>query len=123
MGGAHTLCEEGRCKERATGSLYELNLLTRITNPNQMICLERLDGRAFSLPFNLVPSVEMARKLVSSFLTVCVFLGPFMVNVRDKLSAELLCPITGETDAADVDTMEGIRRLVGFVVDVDFETA
>ena len=59
----------------------------------QMICLERLDGRALSLPFNVVPSIEMAREMVSSLVTALFFLGPYTVSIADKLSAELMCPV------------------------------
>jgi len=58
----------------------------------QMICLERLDGRAFSLPFDIVPSVEMSRRIFSNSCTVSVFLAPFLFQIMDKLSGELLCP-------------------------------
>ena len=57
----------------------------------QLICLERLDGRAHSLPMNLVPSVEMSRSLGSSLITACTFLMPLLMSVTDKLSSELLC--------------------------------
>ena len=57
----------------------------------QMICLERLDGRALSLPFNVVPSIEMSRAMMSSSLTVLAFLGPYIISIGDKLTAEMLC--------------------------------
>jgi hypothetical protein len=57
----------------------------------QLICLERLDGRAFSLPAGLVPSVEMSRQLASSVLTGCVILAPYLLSIFHKLSAEVLC--------------------------------
>jgi len=56
-----------------------------------MICLERLDGRAFSLPFNVVPSLEMSRQMASTIITAVVFLGPFLISITEKLSQELLC--------------------------------
>jgi len=55
-----------------------------------MICLERLDGRAFGLPFNVIPSVEMSRRLFSNLATVLVLLAPYLVSIGDKLSFELL---------------------------------
>ena len=64
----------------------------------QMLCLERLDGRAFSLPGNIVPSNEMGRKLVSTAFTACLFLGPFVISIADKLSQELLCPRSAFTE-------------------------
>jgi len=57
----------------------------------QMICLERLDGRALSLPFNVVPSIEMSRSMMSSSLTVLAFLGPYIISFGDKLTPEMLC--------------------------------
>ena len=57
-----------------------------------MLCLERLDGRAFSLPFNIVPSPDMARSLASGMATAMVFLGPFVLSISERLSQELLCP-------------------------------
>ena len=57
----------------------------------QMICLERLDGRAFSLPFNLVPSVDMSRALASNAIAGCLFLGPYMISIYGQLTSELVC--------------------------------
>ena len=57
-----------------------------------MICLERLDGRAFSLPFNVVPSVDLARGAVRGSLTFMFFLFPYMLSIGDRMSSELLCP-------------------------------
>ena len=59
----------------------------------QMVCLERLDGRAFSLPFNLIPSVDMSRSMVNSIVACCLFLGPYLISIYSQLSAELLCPV------------------------------
>ncbi len=58
----------------------------------QMICLERLDGRAFTISFGIIPSVELSRTLVSQVATACLFLGPYLYSVRNKLSVELACP-------------------------------
>jgi len=58
----------------------------------QMICVERLDGRAYSLPFNIVPSVEMSRQLFSNAFAFIVFLAPYLVSIKGKLSSELMCP-------------------------------
>jgi hypothetical protein len=60
----------------------------------QMICLERLDGRAFSLPFNVIPSIELSRSMVSNTIAGCLFLGPYLASISHKLSSELLCPET-----------------------------
>jgi len=57
----------------------------------QAICLERLDGRAFSLPMNIVPSLEMSRKLLGNVVTALFFLGPYLMSIYSSLSAELLC--------------------------------
>ncbi len=62
----------------------------------QMICLERLDGRAFSLPFNLIPSIEMSRAMVSNIAAVSIFLGPYLISISSQLSAELVCPADHE---------------------------
>ena len=35
----------------------------------QMICLERLDGRALSLPYEIIPSLDMSKSLFSSLVT------------------------------------------------------
>ena len=56
----------------------------------QMICLERLDGRAFSLPFNVVPSVEMARYMASNLVTAAVFFVPYIFSMTDKLTLEMM---------------------------------
>jgi len=52
----------------------------------QMICLERLDGRAFSLPFDVIPSLEMSRAMFSSCLTAIVVLAPYLMSVWDKIT-------------------------------------
>jgi len=57
----------------------------------QLICLERLDGRAHSLPMNFVPSVEMSLSMWSSLITACTFLMPYVLSVTDKMTLELLC--------------------------------
>ena len=57
----------------------------------QMICLERLDGRAFSLPANVIPSIELSRSMVSNVLAGCLFLGPYLASISDKLTSELIC--------------------------------
>jgi hypothetical protein len=57
----------------------------------QMLCLERLDGRAFSMPFNVIPSVEMSRKLLGTLGTALVILGPYVLSIRQHLTMELLC--------------------------------
>ena len=57
----------------------------------QMICLERLDGRAFSLPFNIIPSVDLSRTMASNVATACLFLGPYLLSIYDKLTSEFLC--------------------------------
>ena len=54
-----------------------------------MICLERLVGRAFSLPFNVVPSVEMARYMASNLVKAAVFLVPYTFSMTDKLTLEM----------------------------------
>ena len=95
----------------------------------QMICLERLDGRAFSLrkyhdhhvlrnprarnsnvllpntpsltqlaAFNIVPNIEMSRKMASNVLTVIVFLAPYLLSIFSRLSGELLCPGSSATE-------------------------
>ena len=58
----------------------------------QMVCLERIDGRAFYLPMGIVPSVAMSWKIVSSFVASLLFLGPYLVSIADKLTVEVLCP-------------------------------
>ena len=62
----------------------------------QMICLERLDGRAFSLPFNLIPSLDMSRALASNFVAALLFLGPYLVSISGQLTSELICPVLKE---------------------------
>ena len=57
----------------------------------QMICLERLDGRAFTMPFNVIPSIELSRTMASNVITACLFLGPYLLSISDKLTSELLC--------------------------------
>ena len=57
----------------------------------QMICLERLDGRAITLPAGIIPSVEMSRQIMNTVFTACVFLGPYLLAIADKLSLEMLC--------------------------------
>ena len=59
----------------------------------QMICLERLDGRAFQLPFNLIPSLDMSRSLVSNFIAALLFLGPYLLSISGQLTSELVCPV------------------------------
>ena len=59
----------------------------------QMICLERLDGRAFSLPFNIIPSLDMSRSLASNFIASLLFLGPYLVSIRGQLTSEIICPL------------------------------
>ncbi len=61
----------------------------------QMICLERLDGRAFSLPFNLIPSLDMSRALASNFIAALLFLGPYLLSISGQLTSELICPVVG----------------------------
>jgi len=56
----------------------------------QMICLERLDGRAFGLPMNIIPSVEMARRLTGNAATAFILLMPYLLSITDKLSSELV---------------------------------
>jgi len=56
-----------------------------------MICLERLDGRAFSLPFQVVPNVEMSRRMASSVMTGAALLLPYLLSITDKLTSEILC--------------------------------
>ena len=58
----------------------------------QMICLERLDGRAYGLPFDFIPSVESTRKMASSLITAAMFIGPYLLSISDKLSSEITCP-------------------------------
>ena len=58
----------------------------------QMICLERLDGRALSLPYEIIPSLDMSKGLFSSVMTGAVFLGPYLISIWDELNAEYLCP-------------------------------
>ena len=59
----------------------------------QLICLERLDGRAFSICFGIIPSVEFSRTLASQVATAILFLGPYLYSVKNKLSIELSCPV------------------------------
>ena len=54
-----------------------------------MICLERLDGRAFSLPQNIVPSVEMGRRAASNLLTAMVFIFPYLLSIRHRITADV----------------------------------
>ncbi len=58
----------------------------------QMVCLERLDGRAFGLPLDFIPSIDTARTMGSSFITAVVFLGPYLMTIIDKLTSELSPP-------------------------------
>ncbi len=59
----------------------------------QMICLERLDGRAFSLPLNIIPSVDMSRSALSNFIAALLFLGPYLLSIYDQLTSEFVCPV------------------------------
>ena len=56
----------------------------------QMICLERLDGRAHGLPFNLIPSVEMSRRLTGNTMTAVTLLFPYLLSIIHQLGAELV---------------------------------
>jgi len=58
-----------------------------------MICLERLDGRAFSLPYNVVPSVEMARYMASNLATAVFFLVPYVFSITDRLTLEMMSSV------------------------------
>lgn len=58
---------------------------------NQMMCLERLDGRAFFLLFNIIPSIEMGRTMVSTFFTAAIFIGTSLLSERKNVASELLC--------------------------------
>ena len=78
--------------------VVEMNIRLTFSNthvPNwllqQMICIERLDGRAVSLPGGLPATVEMSRQMLGSFFTVCIVLAPYLVSIWSKLSSELLC--------------------------------
>ena len=42
-----------------------------------MICLERLGGRALSLPFDLIPSLEMSKTMIGNMVTGALILGPY----------------------------------------------
>jgi len=55
----------------------------------QMICLERLDGQALSLPFD--PSLEMSKTMVGNMVTGALFLGPYLLSIWGELSSEFLC--------------------------------
>ena len=68
-------------------------LIARPLTPPQMICLERLDGRAFSLPLNVVPSIDMSRKIASNVVAVTAFLGPYLLTIVNQMSGEVLCPV------------------------------
>ena len=57
----------------------------------QMICIERLDGRAVSLPGGIPATCEMSRAMLSSLATACIVLGPYLISIWDKLTSELLC--------------------------------
>jgi len=57
-----------------------------------MICLERLDGRAYAMPFDFIPSVDASRKMMSGGFTAVVFIAPFLFSVFDQLSSEMVCP-------------------------------
>jgi len=57
----------------------------------QMICLERLDGRALSLPFDLIPSLEMSKTMVGNMMTGALLLGPYLLSIWGELSSEFLC--------------------------------
>ena len=57
----------------------------------QMVCLERLDGRAFSLPFNVIPNLDMSRRLLSNIITAIVLLAPYLLSVSDMITSELMC--------------------------------
>jgi len=57
----------------------------------QMICLERLDGRALSLPFDLIPSLEMSKTMVGNMVTGALLLGPYLLSIWGELSSEFLC--------------------------------
>ena len=78
--------------------VVEMNIRLTFSNthvPNwllqQMICIERLDGRALSLPGGIPASVEMGRHMLSSLITVCIVLGPYLISIWDKLSSQVLC--------------------------------
>ncbi len=61
-----------------------------------MICLERLDGRAFSLPLNLIPSIDMSRSMTNNLLAALLFLGPYLASISSQLTSELVCPAFDE---------------------------
>ena len=78
--------------------VVEMNIRLTFSNthvPNwllqQMICIERLDGRAVSLPGGIPATVEMSRHMVSTLATACVVLGPYLISIWSQLSSELLC--------------------------------
>ena len=58
----------------------------------QLENLCRLDGRAFSLPFDIIPDVAMSRKMVANVFTVLVVLGPYLFTLSHLMSGEYLCP-------------------------------
>ena len=57
----------------------------------QMVCLERLDGRALSLPFDLIPELSTSKNMISGMATGLLFLGPFLLSIANDLTAEYLC--------------------------------
>ena len=59
----------------------------------QMVCLERLDGRAFSLPANLIPSIDMSRAMATNFIASLLFVGPYLLSIYGQLTSELVCPV------------------------------
>ena len=46
-----------------------------------MICLERLDARALQLPFEIIPSLELSKGMLSTMCTGLVFLLPYLLSM------------------------------------------
>lgn len=57
----------------------------------QLHALDRLDGRAFALPFDVIPEMKMSRSVITSLGTIIVVLAPYLVSVYGSTDAELLC--------------------------------
>jgi len=65
--------------------------LTLASLMQQMICLERLDGRALTLPGDVIPSLDLTRAMLSSMVTGMVLLGPYLLTIWNHLSSDFLC--------------------------------
>jgi hypothetical protein len=56
----------------------------------QLRCLEMLDGRAFVLAFDVIPTVEMSRKLASLMISLFLLILPYLLSVSDRMTKELI---------------------------------